>query len=1261
MSEIAPPAAPYIGLMPYSEKDAPLFFGREAEREIITANLIASRLTLLYGASGVGKSSVLHAGVAYHLGQLAQQNLAERGTPEFIVVVFSAWRDDPLVGLADCIRDAIAPALNVQTLEPVLPSRSLAQTLQAWSERVDGDLLIILDQFEEYFLYHPQEDGEGTFAIEFPRAVNRPDLRANFLVSIREDSLAKLDRFKGRIPNLFDNYLRIEHLDREAARMAIEGPIEQYNRLQVMEDPRVSIEPALVEAVLEQIRTGQVMLGESGGGVVKGEEAGTRIETPYLQLVMTRLWDEEMRTGSRVLRLETLNSLGGAERIVRTHLDQVMKKLGRRDRRFAAALFHFLVTPTGTKIAHTPHDLAFYAERPPDKVQPVLTLLSSPEVRILRSVSGERDQHESPRYEIFHDVLALAIRDWRQRFEERRRLWRRIRKVIFWPGVVMFTSFILIAILGYMYYEEAQHKDRMVEALKLQDRAVPHFKAIMRRHEDWVNSAVFSPDGQLIVTAGDQTGRVWKARTGEEVATLRGHDNVVWNATFSPDGQLIVTASADNTARVWKASTGKLITELRGHQAGLTSAAFSPDSQRVVTASADSTARVWEASTGKLITELRGHQAGLTSAAFSSNGQLVVTASWDHTARVWEVNTGKLITELPRHKRPVVYVAFSPDGQLVVTASWDHTARVWEVNTGKLITELRGHTAELTSAAFSPDGQLVVTASWDHTARVWEVNTGKPITAMRGHMDIVRSAVFSPDGQFVVTASTDNTARVWEVNTGKLITELRGHLDDVVNAAFSPDGQLVVTASWDHTVRVWELNTGKPVAELHGHMDNVSSVAFNPDGQLVATASADHTARVWQANTGMLAAKLHGHTGPVTRVAFSPDGGRLATAGFDGTARVWDASSGEELLTLSASQGWLGVELQPVTTALAHQLGLPEGKAAFVKEVFEGDPADKAGIKPNDIIIKINGQEVDTPRAGQMLRELLPGNSAEIEIVRDGQPMTVTALIGERENATVIDVTFNPDGTRLATASIDGTAQVWDSESGQALFSLFGYAAAVRNVSFSPDGQLVATASADHTARVWEANAGKLVAELSGHTGMVVRAAFSPDSKRLATASWDNTARVWEANTGKVGNELSGHTRWLTGVAFSPDGKWVVTSSYDHSARVWEASTGKAVTELLGHVDVVRSAVFSHDGKFVLTASDDHTARVWEVSTGQSFMTLRGHTGALTAAEFSADGKLVVTASMDDTARVWKVDTEGVLAELGRHGSSVMRAPFTSR
>ncbi|MEE8258024.1 MAG: hypothetical protein V3R60_09070, partial [Acidobacteriota bacterium] len=214
-----------------------------------------------------------------------------------------------------------------------------------------------------------------------------------------------------------------------------EKPLEQHNRLRGADDRQVSIEPALVEAVLDQVRTGQVVLGKGGRGVVEGEATPTssevQIEAPYLQLVMTRLWDEEMRTGSDILRLETLDRLEGSERIVRTHLDGVMSALPPSEQEAAARVFHHLVTPGGTKIAHTLPDLAEYAGLPQIQLTPMLDDLSGAGMRILRPVAPPLDQPLAPRYEIFHDVLGPAILDWRARYvqaqEQRRQRQRRMR------------------------------------------------------------------------------------------------------------------------------------------------------------------------------------------------------------------------------------------------------------------------------------------------------------------------------------------------------------------------------------------------------------------------------------------------------------------------------------------------------------------------------------------------------------------------------------------------------------------------------------------------------------------------------------------------------------------------------------------------------------------------------------------------------------------------------------------------------------------
>ena len=295
--------------------------------------------------------------------------------------------------------------------------------VQRGPTRVDGDLSSPRP-VRGVLLYHPNEAGGGSFAAEFLRALGR-GLPAGFLISIREDALAKLYRFKGRIPNLFNNYLQIDHLASVAARAAIEKPVAHVNSIQASPEKRWTLEPQLVDAVLDQVRTGKVVLGSAGIGGVGDSGAGgdeQRIETPYLQLVMTRLWKEESAIGSHMLRRETLSRLGGADRIVRTHLDEVMKTLSASERQAASrALSRYLVTPSGrespTRSRTLPTTQAFHQT----DLRAVAEKLCHGDVRILRPVAASPDAPAAPQAgSIFHDVLAPAILDWRQRAETER-------------------------------------------------------------------------------------------------------------------------------------------------------------------------------------------------------------------------------------------------------------------------------------------------------------------------------------------------------------------------------------------------------------------------------------------------------------------------------------------------------------------------------------------------------------------------------------------------------------------------------------------------------------------------------------------------------------------------------------------------------------------------------------------------------------------------------------------------------------------------
>ena len=438
----APPAraAPYQGLQPYAEGDAAFFFGRDAERTILAANLMAARLTLVYGASGVGKSSVLRAGVVHQLRAQEAETDHTAGAPRLVVAYVNEWSGDPVAGLLDHVGREVSRVLGREVPPTPDPSGRLAETLAAWTARWHLELQVILDQFEEYFLYHPHEEGPGSLAVELPRAVGQTDLPVSFLVAIREDALAKLDRFKGRIPNLFENYVRIRHLSASRAEAAVLGPLRQLNRLAPGQEPWPAA-PELGRGVREGVPVGGVVRAGVGGG---GAAAATDdlpdppIETPYLQIVLTRLWMREVEQASRVLRVSTLGAFGGPQQIVRTHLNDALDGLPTDQQEVAAAAFHHLVTPSGSKIAHSLADLANYTRFSEPRVRAVLAALAAPDARIVRPVPAP-GLDEEPRYEIFHDVLAPAILGWRaqwaarqqaeaaarRQLEQRARRWRR--------------------------------------------------------------------------------------------------------------------------------------------------------------------------------------------------------------------------------------------------------------------------------------------------------------------------------------------------------------------------------------------------------------------------------------------------------------------------------------------------------------------------------------------------------------------------------------------------------------------------------------------------------------------------------------------------------------------------------------------------------------------------------------------------------------------------------------------------------------------
>lgn len=303
-------------------------------------------------------------------------------------------------------------------------------------------------------------------------------------------------------------------------------------------------------------------------------------------------------------------------------------------------------------------------------------------------------------------------------------------------------------------------------------------------------------------------------------------------------------------------------------------------------------------------------------------------------------------------------------------------------------------------------------------------------------------------------------------------------------------------------------------------------------------------------------------------------------------------------------------------------------------------------------IAAINNLEVDPERS--ILLALQAVNQSDTEESEDALHRAVQTLrmqLTVQHSDAIEYVAYNPNGTRFATASDDGTTKVWDASTGQELLTLkTGKSAAV---AFNPTGTHLATANYEaKTATIWDAATGQELLTLTGHTGSVNQVVFSSDGTRIATASGDTTAKVWDAMTGQELFTLSGHTDIVSSVAFSPDGKSLVTGSWDHTAKVWDMATGKELLTLSNFTQVVE-AIFSPDGTRIVTNSGNDV-QFWEMPKGEKLFTLLGHTGLIEQVVFSVDGKLLATASLDGTAKVWEVASGKELLTLAGHASSVL-------
>ncbi|MBG0814848.1 AAA family ATPase [Planomonospora sp. ID82291] len=270
---------------------------------------------------------------------------------------------------------------------------------------------------------------------------------------------------------------------------------------------------------------------------------------------------------------------------------------------------------------------------------------------------------------------------------------------------------------------------------------------------------------------------------------------------------------------------------------------------------------------------------------------------------------------------------------------------------------------------------------------------------------------------------------------------------------------------------------------------------------------------------------------------------------------------------------------------------------------------------------------------------------------------STVALDGHTD--TVRNLAWSPDGTRVVTASRDGTGRVWDAVTGRTSAVLSGHEGMVEMASWSPDSSMVATASRDQTIRLWDAGTGDVRRVLTGARDVVRGVDWAPDGRHVAGASRDLVVRIWDAASGETVRELRGHRDNVIGIAWSPDGHRLATASHDRTVIIWNVAENRADLTLEGHQDYVEGIAWSPDGTRVATSSGDQTIRIWDAGDGRQTLLIRGHREPVWNVDWSPDGRMLVSASADGTARIWDPYDARPLGVLRGHGDGVWGAAWS--
>ena len=1151
---------PYKGLRPFREGDAVNYFGREA----FVARLVnrlredgpAATFLAVVGPSGSGKSSAVHAGLvpALRAGALTTSQgwyivpmvPGERPFEELGVALRSVAVDPP-----DALADQLAHGGLGPVVAQVLPDR--------------GELLLIIDQFEELFTL-PPEAVRRRFIDALVAAVTDDRHRVRVVVTLRADFYDRPLEYPGLAELVQARTEPIVPMTATELERVVTGPAERVG---------VKVERPLVAEMVAD------MVDQPGA-------------LPLLQYALTELFDNR---ADGMVSVAAYRQIGGLAGALARRAETIFTGLAGDAQDAARQLFLRLVTPgEGVEDTRRRASIAELTAAAPEHMPTILSGFGA-----ARLLSFDRDaETREPTAEIAHEALLREwgrLRRWIDSSRDDLRTQRRLQTAaVDWSAADHDRSFLATGSLLDEYqawrsasgmvpttlehqYLEASLEER--DRARSKERArVEREQALERRsvHRLRVLVGVLAVaaiiGGGLTVLAVTQARRAAaQAEVAAQQADVAAARELaaasVANLGVDPERSILLALEAIDRTR---ATDGTVLPEAEEalHRAvtasrialrvpGLGGAvAWSPAADEFVTEGPEETGLIdiRSAATGESVRAWRGHDIDINDVAYSPDGSLLLTTGDDGTVAAWDPGTGATVSAYADGPAEVWGPAASPDNA-VMAAAWptDDVVRIIDVTTGRVRREIAIDNPHRT--AFSPDGtKLAITSRVPGGLSIVDVASGDRVISLPFSTP-VDDVSWSPDGRWIATAGPAETAHIFDPHTGAERSALHG-AGPVGAIAWSADSTRLVTGAGDGSARVWELPDGRPREVLTlGALDTVGGivgVAFSPDGQRILTGDfLVGAAIIWDIGITGDAEWANIPTAPdaIRAVAFTPDGRRLVAPGVDAAVTMWDARSGARIRDFDP-----GSEPALLLGMSGDGTRIGAAMADGTIRVWDAATGQRSwSMKPdapiNDLAVGDDPYLVATADMAGVAR-VYDGSGQEVRVLQESSPRVA------------LSVALSPDGRRLAVTTVpvgreiagEVPIRIWDVKDQRIVQSLTGDQG---GMAFDRSGDRLVTQRAG-VARIWDVDEAMVTATLAGHTGGIPAAAFSSDGSRVATTSLDGTVRLWDTASGRQILVLPGHQVTATSVAFSPDGSLVASAGADGLARVWSLRLDDLIT-----------------------------------------------------------------------------------------------------